>query len=119
MRRGPCNGAGGGQSTKNGGRHVRDTLSNEFLIGAVPGTDHAISHNGREQRLDSGEERYGEGRRRHRLQPGKRDLRQGRGGQAGGKLGEARSDRLDRRSEERRVGKECVSTCRSRWSPYP
>src|SRR3546814_15923270 len=27
----------------------------------------------------------------------------------GGRLG---------RSEERRVGKECVSTCRSRWSPY-
>src|SRR3546814_11133018 len=30
--------------------------------------------------------------------------------------------RVDRiaavRSEERRVGKECVSTCRSRWSPY-
>src|SRR3546814_12147635 len=26
-------------------------------------------------------------------------------------------DRLER-SEERRVGKECVSTCRSRWSPY-
>src|SRR3546814_2585307 len=25
--------------------------------------------------------------------------------------------RVDR-SEERRVGKECVSTCRSRWSPY-
>src|SRR3546814_14891831 len=24
-----------------------------------------------------------------------------------------------RRSEERRVGKECVSTCRPRWSPYP
>src|SRR3546814_5784117 len=23
-----------------------------------------------------------------------------------------------RRSEERRVGKECVSTCRYRWSPY-
>src|SRR3546814_14835530 len=22
------------------------------------------------------------------------------------------------RSEERRVGKECVSTCRSRWAPY-
>src|SRR3546814_107895 len=33
-----------------------------------------------------------------------------------------RSDALERcspnRSEERRVGKECVSTCRSRWSPY-
>src|SRR3546814_774911 len=26
---------------------------------------------------------------------------------------------LAARSEERRVGKECVSTCRSRWSPYP
>src|SRR3546814_21103123 len=25
---------------------------------------------------------------------------------------------LTERSEERRVGKECVSTCRSRWSPY-
>src|SRR3546814_8736144 len=36
------------------------------------------------------------------------------------------ADRIDQaggaayafRSEERRVGKECVSTCRSRWSPY-
>src|SRR3546814_4225882 len=27
-------------------------------------------------------------------------------------------DRRNGRSEERRVGKECVSTCRSRWSPY-
>ena len=27
-------------------------------------------------------------------------------------------DELKTRSEERRVGKECVSTCRSRWSPY-
>src|SRR3546814_15091130 len=25
----------------------------------------------------------------------------------------------ENRSEERRVGKECGSTCRSRWSPYP
>src|SRR3546814_4458300 len=29
----------------------------------------------------------------------------------------ATNDRSDR-SEERRGGKECVSTCRSRWSPY-
>src|SRR3546814_18902162 len=28
-----------------------------------------------------------------------------------------RSQRAGTRSEERRVGKECVSTCRSRWSP--
>src|SRR3546814_20273314 len=27
-------------------------------------------------------------------------------------------DVVARRSEERRVGTECVSTCRSRWSPY-
>src|SRR3546814_15596979 len=27
-------------------------------------------------------------------------------------------DTPDDRSEERRVGKECVSTCRTRWSPY-
>src|SRR3546814_18665799 len=31
---------------------------------------------------------------------------------------ESRYPLLDPRSEERRVGKECVSTCRSRWSPY-
>src|SRR3546814_17376058 len=31
-------------------------------------------------------------------------------------LGNARA--AASRSEERRVGKECVSTCRSRWSPY-
>src|SRR3546814_3067590 len=29
-----------------------------------------------------------------------------------------RPDRIIVRSEERRVGTECVSTCRSRWSPY-
>src|SRR3546814_11618193 len=31
---------------------------------------------------------------------------------------EHRLFRTGTRSEERRVGKECVSTCRSRWSPY-
>src|SRR3546814_1272545 len=33
-------------------------------------------------------------------------------------FGDQRRDRAVARSEERRVGKECVSTCRSRWSPY-
>src|SRR3546814_6583403 len=33
-------------------------------------------------------------------------------------LSAGRADRRLHRSEERRVGKECVSTCRSRWSPY-
>src|SRR3546814_14049290 len=33
-------------------------------------------------------------------------------------LSETLADLPQLRSEERRVGKECVSTCRSRWSPY-
>src|SRR3546814_3651741 len=52
------------------------------------------------------------------------------GGDAGANCSEGRGRRRSsniwrraatssgRRSEERRVGKECVSTCRSRWSPY-
>src|SRR3546814_14117155 len=28
------------------------------------------------------------------------------------------AEQMGFQSEERRVGKECVSTCRSRWSPY-
>src|SRR3546814_16674481 len=31
---------------------------------------------------------------------------------------EDRRHRIARRSDERRVGKECVSTCRYRWSPH-
>src|SRR3546814_2890040 len=35
-----------------------------------------------------------------------------------GRLGDEREALVGKdRSEERRVGKECVSTCRSRWSP--
>src|SRR3546814_21159619 len=49
-----------------------------------------------------------DGRRFHRAgDPSHRPDRSTGGGSAGGG-----------RSEERRVGKECVSTCRSRWSPY-
>src|SRR3546814_7100046 len=33
-------------------------------------------------------------------------------------LGHEGAGTVAERSEERRVGKECVSTCRSRWSPY-
>src|SRR3546814_15269964 len=31
----------------------------------------------------------------------------------------SRARLAEHRSEERRVGKECVSTCISRWAPYP
>src|SRR3546814_13636835 len=34
------------------------------------------------------------------------------------KIGREKLEEIAERSEERRVGKECVSTCRSRWSPY-
>src|SRR3546814_5893299 len=43
-----------------------------------------------------------------RLLPPSRDASSGRG-----------APRRPHRSEERRVGKECVSTCQSRWSPVP
>src|SRR3546814_14249991 len=36
---------------------------------------------------------------------------------AGGEGAQRVLDAVAKRSEERRVGKECVSTCRSRWSP--
>src|SRR3546814_13597446 len=36
----------------------------------------------------------------------------------GKEVRERTKDTWDMRSEERRVGKECGSTCRSRWSPY-
>src|SRR3546814_7801207 len=35
-----------------------------------------------------------------------------------GAIAKFRKENALLRSEERRVGKECVSTCRSRWSPY-
>src|SRR5213082_3937906 len=38
-------------------------------------------------------------------------------GHSGGE-GVVRRSRLRARSEERRVGKECLTQCRSRWSPY-
>src|SRR3546814_12294160 len=43
------------------------------------------------------------------------------GGDFGGEVDVAAVECVEQaadRSEERRVGKECVSTCRSRWSPY-
>src|SRR3546814_15642715 len=42
----------------------------------------------------------------------------GQGGNDPAEDGVARQGAHHDRSEERRVGKECVSTCRSRWSPY-
>src|SRR3546814_3039456 len=58
--------------------------------------------------------------RGHRQQLLDRDIVIGRALQARDIDGHLVVEALDIavRSEERRVGKECVSTCRSRWSPY-
>src|SRR3546814_19428502 len=52
---------------------------------------------------------------------GQRDLQRGvaRLGAGIGEEDVVEVGRRHRRSEERRVGKECVRTCKSRWSPYP
>src|SRR3546814_18635736 len=42
----------------------------------------------------------------------------GHRGELGGHFGGSDLAQAVSRSEERRVGKECVRTCRSRWSPY-
>ena len=42
----------------------------------------------------------------------------GKSGHIGRKMAATFASTGTSRSEERRVGKECVSTCRSRWSPY-
>src|SRR3546814_13539592 len=49
--------------------------------------------------------------------PGKRKGRSARSSAGGAGGGNPRTF-TRKRSEERRVGKECVSTCRSRWWPY-
>src|SRR3546814_16304934 len=55
-----------------------------------------------------------------RAQPGGRAQRAGRRRRPGAAARRAEIDRPEGqcRSAERRVGQECVSTCRSRWSPY-
>src|SRR3546814_20253306 len=58
----------------------------------------------------------GRGWRESRHADRRRDLEGCTGYPSAGEYRLFRSRRL--RSEERRVGKECVSTCRSRWSPY-
>src|SRR3546814_14597441 len=58
-------------------------------------------------------ERFADGEGEGSFQP----VRVARAPDSGTSAEEAPADAA-MRSEERRVGKECVSTCRSRWSPY-
>src|SRR3546814_7153800 len=87
-------------------RHTRCALVTGVQTCALP-----IFHRrgGGEHALDLGEDRRGRilARQQRRVEIGR--YRGGEGREVGAEIG---------RSEERRVGKECVSTCRSRWSPY-
>src|SRR3546814_16826034 len=56
--------------------------------------------------------------RRVRLQQGRAERLRRQGGDTLGQALEAATFAGAQRSEERRVGKECVSTCRARGSPY-
>src|SRR3546814_17835865 len=57
---------------------------------------------------------------RRRLSAARAQAPEGQAGEDGQSFAHAAAEALDIfRSEERRVGKECVSTCKSRWSPYP
>src|SRR3546814_18514344 len=74
---------------------------------------------GRERPARDG--RCGDAQTHHRSQPLRRSLSPVRGDPVHAERSQRAVAGLsaDQRSEERRVGKECVSTCRSRWSPSP
>src|SRR3546814_12495308 len=58
------------------------------------------------------------GRQPDRIAPAEQHAEQHVQGEGRGIHPYRSGQRSDLRSEERRVGKECVSTCRARWSPY-
>src|SRR3546814_5539856 len=76
------------------------------LGGAGQGTDGPADRAGDEHQEQQAEQDQGGERQRRQPQP------------PGGVRLQPVGCRLGMRSEERRVGKEGVSTCRSRWSPY-
>src|SRR3546814_17257613 len=86
-RAGGRRGGGGGQGRARGDRHVAEGRARPGACACEPARRRA------RRRVRAGGVRVSAGRR-------------------GG-----RGTRGARRTEERRVGKECVSTCRSRWSP--
>src|SRR3546814_15826792 len=97
-----------------------DVCSSDLFVGIAAVRLEAA----RLQHVDAGAQRLGLDRARRELEPtagGAVGLRQyQRDVVARLQQGDQRHPGKFRgRSDERRVGKECVSTCRSRWSPYP
>src|SRR3546814_14053349 len=66
---------------------------------------------------DQGEAQFGFALETLGVEPDQRPSDQPGQRRADAGIGERAPDHVAR-SEERRVGKECVSTCRSRWAPY-
>src|SRR3546814_16525038 len=104
-------------------------LAATFAGGALNGLAIGRSQNGGQGRF-IGEQRRGVGQIAHKNEPYEEQSQQGCTQRYGEQLepppaphipekgGHATRIPLQLRSEERRVGKECVSTCRSRGSPY-
>ena len=101
VRRRAGDGAGRRDAAEEAGRDVGDALGDELHVGLVAAADHAVGHDGREQRLDRREQRDRDGRRKELAHAVERDGRQARGGDRGVDLAEARTDRLDRKPERR------------------
>src|SRR3546814_4174070 len=93
-------------------RHTRCALVTGVQTCALPIYPRRLRSAGARPRLSCRRRRLPLGADRRALLSGRRLL--SRGGPRGG----AAALPAQGRSEERRVGKECVSTCRSRWSPY-
>src|SRR3546814_6391483 len=92
-------------------RHTRCALVTGVQTCALPIFAGILRLRGRAQRIP------GRISRRIAVDPRRDFSRRGIGG-GGGRIHAAQRERRIARSEERRVGKECVSTCRSRGSPY-
>src|SRR3546814_13369433 len=96
-----------------------DVCSSDLSSGAVVTVPHERQLVGLPDELAG--RTYGRGHRSRLGNRGGGRRRRARGRRDGGgrrPRGRARGTDPRRRVEERRVGKECVSTCRSRWSPY-
>src|SRR3546814_4639291 len=91
-------------------RHTRCALVTGVQTCALPISG---QHRRQEGRRALDDQDVGDGGERQRI-----DERGGSGGKAGGDRQTRPAHAAEERSEERRVGKECVSTCRSRWWPY-
>src|SRR3546814_15700677 len=87
-----------------------DLLAHRRRLGADAQKDRAEQQEGHDEIDETDAEEEGPAGRGHRGKGGGGLARLARGG-------DGRGVHL-RRSEERRVGNECVSTCRSRWSQY-